>query len=144
MTINTTYRDQDLWIPEYFHKEFVDNRRLVNRGEPSAPFGRQVDLWWYALGIGVAAGEKSPLPGRNQLVRFNEGGILESDPWRITHLELLILGEQGEVAASSPSAVLQTANEYAATGFRILAEELRGVNDPQTHLMVTIARQPER
>ena len=94
MTSDTRYRDQDLWIPAFFHKEFVDNNRLVNRGDPRVPFGRQVDLWWYALGIGVAAGERSPLPGRDQLVRFNEGGILESDPWRITHLELLVLGNK--------------------------------------------------
>ena len=84
------------------------------------------------------------LPGRDQLVRFNEGGILESDPWRITHLELLILGEQGDEATSNPSSVLQTANEYAVTGFRILAEQLRGVIDPQTHLMGEIVRQAER
>ena len=144
MTSDTRYRDQDLWIPASFHKEFVDNNRLVDRGDPRAPFGRQIDLWWYALGIGVAAGERSPLPGRDQLVRFNEGGILESDPWRITHLELLVLGEQGDEATSNPSSVLQIANEYAVTGFRILAEQLRGVIDPQTHLMGEIVRQAER
>ena len=143
MTTDTRYRDQDLWIPAYFHREFVDNNVLVNRGDPRSPFGRQIDLWWYALGIGVALGERSPLPSRDQLVRFNEGGILESDPWRITHLELLILGEQGEEAASSPSTAVQTANEYASTGFRILAEQLRGVIDPQTHLMGEIVRQAE-
>ncbi len=86
----------------------------------------------------------TPLPGRDQLVRFNEGGILESDPWRITHLELLILGEQGDEATANPSSVLQIANEYAVTGFRILAEQLRGVIDPQTHLMGEIVRQAER
>ena len=140
MTSDTRYRDQDLWIPASFHKEFVD--RLVNRGDPRAPFGRQIDLWWYALGSGVAAGERSPLLGRDQLVKFNDGGIL--DLWRITHLELLVLGEQGEEATSNPSTVLQTANEYAVTGFRILAEELHGVIDPQTHLMGEIARQAKR
>ncbi len=144
MTRDARYRDQDLWIPTSFHNEFVDNNRLVNRRDPRAPFGRQIDLWWCALGIGVATGERSPLPGRDQLVKFNEGGILESDPWRITHLELLILGEQGDEASSNPSTVLQTANEYALTGFRLLAEELRGVIDPQTHLMGEIVRQANR
>ncbi len=144
MTGDTRYRDQDLWIPAYFHKEFVANNRLVNRGDPRTPFGRQIDLWWYALGVGVATGQRSPLPHRDQLVRFNDGGILGSDPWRITHLELLVLGEQGDAAISSVSNVIQTANEYAATGFRILAKQLRGVVDAQTHLMVEIARKAQR
>ena len=141
MTTDSRYRNQDLWIPAAFHREFVDSNILVNRGDPRIPFGRQIDLWWYAFGIGVAAGERTSLPSRDQLVRFNEGGILESDPWRITHLELLVLAEQGEEAASNPLTVVQTANEYAATGFKALTEQLRGIIDPQTHLMGVIARE---
>ena len=140
MTSQTRYRDQDLWIPASFHKEYVDSGRLVSRGDPRVPFGRQVDLWWHALGIGVARGARSPLPGRDQLVRFNDAGILESDSWRVTHLELLVLGELGEEKASDPATVVRTANEYAMTGFRILAESLRGIVDPQTHLIGEIAR----
>ena len=140
MTSQPRYRDQDLWIPASFHKEYVDNGRLVSRGDPRVPFGRQIDLWWHALGIGAADGSRSSLPGRDQLIRFNDAGILESDPWRITHLELLVLGELGEDGASDPTTVVRTANEYAITGFGILGELLRGIIDPQTHLIGEIVR----
>ncbi len=136
MITDSRYRNQDLWIPKSFHNEFVD--RLVKRRDPSIAFERQVDLWWYAFGIGVTISERTPLPIRSDLVRFNDGGILESDPWRITHLELLVLAEQDENAASDPAEVVQTANEYAMTGFRLLTEQLRGVIDLQLHLMAYI------
>ena len=143
MTSQPRYRDQDLWIPASFHKEYVDSGRLVSRGDHRVPYGRQIDLWWHALGIGAAQGIRSPLPSRDQLVRFNDAGILESDPWRITHLELLVLGEQGEGEASDPATVVRTANEYATTGFKILSESLLGIIDPQTHLVGEIVRQAE-
>ena len=137
MTTDSRYRNQDLWIPKPFHSEFVD--RLVSRGDPRIPFERQVDLWWYAFEVGVTEGAKTPLPSRDNLVRFNDGGILESEPWRITHLELFVLAEQGEDSASNPSIVVQTANEFAVTGFRLLTKELQGAIDPQLHLMVHVA-----
>ena len=111
--------------------------------DATVPFTRQVDLWRYALGIGVAMGERSILPSRGELTRFNDAGILTSDPWRITHPELLTLSEQGPDADTSPAAILQMANEYAVTGFRALGQELRAVADPQTHLIGAIARLTE-
>ena len=142
MTTDATYRDQDLWMLATFHREFVDTRILVG-GEARVAFTRQVDLWWYALGIGVAMRERSILPARDELTRFNDAGVLTSDPWRITHLELLMLSEQGAEADTSPAAILQMANEYAVTGFRALGQQLRAVADPQTHLIGAIARLTE-
>ena len=114
----------------------VSNDSLVSPTNPRAPFTRQVDLWWHALELGVTAGERTPLPTprRPDLSNFSEADILQSDPWRITHLELLVLGEQGVDAACNPATVITTANEYAMTGFRLLAEELRGQSDLQVHL----------
>ena len=140
MTSDARYRDQDLWIPTAFHKEFVETNILVSRGDPRAPFSRQVDLWWYALSVGVGMRERTPLPARTQLVKFNDGGILNSDPWRITHLELLMLSEQGPDGDNSSVAIAQMANEYAVTGFGALAEQLRAVADPQTYLIGAIVR----
>ena len=84
-------------------------------------------------------GEKTPLPDRPDLVRFNEAGILESDPWRITHLELLALAEQDEETAADPNRVLLLAHEYAMTGFNVLTQELRSVTDFQLHLLGYLA-----
>ena len=132
-----TYRYQNLWIPSTFRAEFVaSSDSLVSMTNPRAPFGRVVDLWWHAIELGVTAGERTPLPSplRPAVVNFSEADILQSDPWRVTHLELLVLGEQGVDAACNPAIVIQTANEYAMTGFRLLAEELRGQSDLQVHL----------
>ena len=130
------YRNQDLFLLKAFHTAF--RNRLVSRSDERAPFNRQVDLWWYALGLGVRQGVRTPLPRREALVKFNDGGILESDPWRITYLELLVLGEKGESNASNPVIVIQTANEYAMTGCNALGEELRGAIDPQLKLLSRI------
>ena len=138
MTIDAAaYRNQNLWLPSTFRTDFlVSNDSLVSPTNPRAPFTRQVDLWWHALELGVSASERTPLPTprRPDLSNFSEADILQSDPWRITHLELLVLGEQGVDAACNPATVITTANEYAMTGFRLLTEELRGQSDLQVHL----------
>ncbi len=137
MTTDSSYRYQNLWIPSTFRAEFVaSSDSLVSATNPRAPFSRQVDLWWHAIELGITAGERTPLPTpqRPDLVNFSEADILQSDPWRITHLELLVLGEQGVDAACNPTVVILTANEYALTGFRLLAAELRGQSDLQVHL----------
>ena len=141
MTTDSSYRYQNLWIPRTFHDEFVaSSDSLVSTRNSRAPFDRQVDLWWHAIELGVVAGERTPMPTplRPALVNFSEADILQSDPWRITHLELLVLGEQGVDAACDPGKVIQSANEYALTGFRLLAEELRSQSDLQVHLFSLI------
>ncbi len=136
MSNEPRYGNQDLWLPKSFHAEFRE--RLVDRSDMRTAFPRQVDLWWCALGIGVVEGFRTALPERDQLVKFNDGGILESDSWRITHLELLALAEEGQTAATNASAVVQIANEYAITGCSVLTDNLRGVVDTQSHLISLI------
>ena len=143
MTPGSEYRYQNLWIPSGFRADFVvQNDNLVSQTNPRAAFARQVDLWWHAMTLGVNAGERTPLPSpiRPGMVNFSEADILtgQSDHWRITHLELLVLGEQGVDAACNPATVISTANEYALTGFRLLAEELRAQSDLQIHLFSLI------
>ena len=133
MNTNPRYVNQDLFLLKAFHANFRD--RLVSQSDERAPFDRQVDLWWYAIGIGVRQGQRTPLPSREDMVKFNDGGILESDPWRISHLELLVLAEQGEEGASSAVTVIQTANEYALTGTVQLEKDLHGSIDPQMVLL---------
>ena len=133
MSIEPRYVNQDLFLPKSFHTEFKD--RLVDQSKEDAPFPREVDLWWYALGIGVSDGNRAALPNRDSLVKFNNGGILESNPWRITHLELLALAEEGEGAAANPRKVVQIANEYAVAGCASLVELLRGSIDSQPLLL---------
>ena len=118
MTSQPRYANQDLWLPKGFHAEFVENvNHLVHRSSSQAAFPRQLDLWWYALGVGVGEGRRTPVPDRDRLVRFARGDILEADPWRVTHLELLALAEEGEKAATNATTVVRIGNEYALTGF---------------------------
>ena len=72
MTTDSRYRDQDLWMPSGFHKEFVETNILVSRGDAWAPFARQIDLWWYALSVGVGMRERTTLPPRNQLGQIDK------------------------------------------------------------------------
>ena len=141
MTTGSEYRYQNLWIPSDFRADFVvGNENFVSQTNPRAAFSRQVDLWWHAMILGIKVGERTPLPTpiRPAMVNFSEADILSTDPWRIMHLELLILGEQGVDAACNPATVISTANEYALTGFRLLADELRAQSDLQVHLFTLI------
>lgn len=141
MTVTPRYGNQDLFLLKSFHREFKDS--LVDQSE-YAPFPRQIDLWWYMLGIGVnAEQQRVSLPGREHLVKFNDGGILEADPWRIAHLELLVLTEEGQSAASNPVRVVQIANEYAMTGCEMLVGGLRDTTEHQHYLIAyAIEREP--
>ena len=78
MTNQPRYGNQDLCCP----RASTQNSRtaLSTRSKVRSAFPRQVDLWWYAIGIGITEGHRTPLPDRDELVKFNDGGILESDP----------------------------------------------------------------
>ncbi len=138
MITEPRYGNQDLFLPKEFHTEV--RPKLVSQSNDDVPFSRQVDLWWYALNIGVSLGRKTPLPGRDDVVKFNDAGILESDPWRITQLELLVMGEQGEDAASNPATVIRLGNEYAFAGCDEIGADLRDKVDPQLHLLSRIGQ----
>ena len=103
----------------------------------ASPFARQVDAWWAAIAIGVQYGERTPLP--TDQVKFNDGGILNSDPWRITHLELLALAEGGDAAMlDKPAEVIRMVSEYANTGFPYLLDHLMGQTEPTLNLIMRL------
>jgi hypothetical protein len=120
------YASQDLFIAQEVSDRLSD---FVSRSEKDAkPFARQVDAWWLAIGVGVQLGERTPLPAKT--VKFNDGAILASDPWRITHLEALALAEEGEKVLERPSQVIRIASEYANGGFPWLLDQLLGEAEP--------------
>ncbi|HWA67416.1 MAG TPA: hypothetical protein VG899_13735 [Mycobacteriales bacterium] len=120
------YANQDLFIASDVRDRMDD---LVSRSAQDArPFARQVDAWWVALGIGVRLRQRTPLPDKT--VKFNDGTILATDPWRITHLELLALAVEGKGVLDSPAQVIRIATEYANAGFAWLIEKLLGEAEP--------------
>ena len=132
--LDNNYGNQDLLFASDL-QELLSN--YVSRGEKDGkPFPRQVDAWWLAIGIGVSIGTRSNLPQDTH--KFNDGGVLNTDPWRVTHLEALALAEEGDEVLESPRDVIRIANEYAHTGLRWLLDQLIGQAEPTLALMVSI------
>lgn len=133
------YANQDLFISQEVSDRIGD---FVSRSDKDAkPFARQVDAWWLAIGIGVKIGRRTPLPPPDKTVKFNDGGILSTDPWRITHLEALALAEEGEEVIDSPGQVIRIASEYANTGFEWLIDKMLGEAEPTLRLMNELEEQ---
>ena len=64
-------------------------------------------------------GQRTKLPEKQ--VKFNDGDILATDPWRITQLELLTLSELGIEALETPRATITMADRVRAHGLRLAA-----------------------
>ena len=128
--IENPYVSHDLLIDKKLHEIIAPH---VSHGK--RPFRRWIDAWWLGLCIGHHQVQRLPLPERSQCTKFNDGGILSSDPWRITHLELLVLAEEGEDALVKPARVIRLASEYANSGLKWIADELLGEANGTLRLM---------
>lgn len=126
--LKNRYASIDLHLINEVHTR-VDTLVSRSAGDP-APFERQIDLWWFGVGIGVAQGRRTPMPPAINITKFHTGVVLDSDPWRIVHLELLALAEEGKKALENPSRVIRIASEYANTGTLWLSNELVGEAEP--------------
>jgi hypothetical protein len=141
------YAAQDLYVPQQWHESYQRYTTLARsegRDLDGVPFPRMIDMWWAALGIGVREGQRSPL-GESP-VKFADGAILGSDPWRITHLGLIALAEEGETVLDRPAEVIRIACEFAATGSALLVEAMAGHARPMkplsTYLRTLLTEQP--
>lgn len=120
------YVNIDMFIPSDLHNR-IDSFVSQSDAEPR-PFERQIDLWWAGLALGVRIGNRTPMPEKR--VKFNTAAILSSDPWRITHLELLALVEEGQEVLNAPGRIIEIASEYANTGLRWIVDALLGEAEP--------------
>ena len=118
------YASQDLFVPKAFHDSY-ERYSKIGRSEgkdlDGAPFPRMIDMWWVALCLGVREDIRTPL---GDTVKFADGAILGSDPWRIAHLGVLALHLSGEEALDHPGEIIRMSCEYAATGAKQLIEEM--------------------
>jgi hypothetical protein len=112
----------DLLLDSNQHKVISDAVSRSADGEK--PFRRLIDAWWLALCIGVHIEDRKPFTGGT--TKFNDGAIFSSDPWRITHLQLLGLTWSGADALGQPSQIIQAANEYANGGIGWVVETIHG------------------
>lgn len=131
------YAQVDLFVSSSFHQRLLD---FVGRSDSeSFAVSRQVDLWWVAFCIGVVQNRREPLLPGAQRTKFNDASILSSDPWRITHLELLALAEEGVEALQNPGQVIRIASEYANGGMSWVLHELTAESVAAVALLQSIA-----
>lgn len=133
VTIANPYANLELRIPE---NEWDAVRRFTTTFRPEdgssvdidrSPFNRYVDLWWAALCLGVQEGRRLTPSNWHTFVT---GVVLNQDPWRIRHLELIALAERGTSVLDEPGKVVSIANEYAATGIPVLIDAMTGQVEP--------------
>ena len=137
------YATSDLFIAREYREQLTNFVDRLDDGGPTSksgvlrPFRRQIDAWWAALVLGVRSGQRTPLSTENRS-KFNDGSVLSSDPWRITHLDLLALAEEGPGMLDRPADVVRMANEYANGGFEELLGQLVGQPEPTLNLMLRL------
>jgi hypothetical protein len=121
-TIANPFDRSDLYVASQFHDAVLAS---VDRSDVYKPFRRQIDAWWLALAIGIQREHRKALTPTDR-VKFMDGTIFSSDPWRITHLQLLGLNWFGTEALNRPSDIITAANEYANGGFDWIVEAVAG------------------
>lgn len=140
MPVDTNpYATQDLYVPKEWHdsyQRYAIQARAEVRDLDVTPFPRMIDMWWVALCIGVREGRRSPLGERP--TKFADGAILSSDPWRVPHLGLIAVAEEGVNILERPSEVIKIACEYAATGSAWLVEVMAGHARPMKPLAAAL------
>jgi hypothetical protein len=133
VAIANPYVNLPLRIPDH---EWEAVRRFTTTFRPEdgkqtdidrSPFNRYVDLWWAALGLGVRGGRTSTPPKWHDFVT---GAVLNQDPWRIRHLELIALAKEGPGVLDEPGRVIGIANGYAAAGIATLIDTMTGQTEP--------------
>ncbi len=124
-------QNQDLKVPKKYLEsvqQFTMTKQQIGNREKNRdniPFMRYVDIWWLALCIGVQDGKKSVLASNKWHIFARAGEVLPSTPWRISHLQLIAIGESDDTnILTKPGAVITMANEYAATGLPLLIDNL--------------------
>jgi hypothetical protein len=123
--------NQDIFVPERYHEAFqryASTRKSGVEGIDASPFARMIDMWWASLCLGVRKGVR--LPVGEQRTKIIDAAILGTDPWRITHVELLAIADAGEEVLDRPAEVVRIASEYAVAGMKDLIEEMLPYPEP--------------
>ena len=129
------YVSQDLYLPRSFDDEFSDLLVSGKRGSDK-PFPRKVDLWWATICIGAALGQHHPVV--KDRVKFHTGQVFANEQWRVTHMELLALGREGEDALRRPLRVVEIAEEYGMAGIEWMIDKLRAATRPAIKLLMEL------
>ena len=117
--MSNPFAGSDIMIPDEYREHFD---AFVQKKEGRAaqpihqPFGRNVDMWFFAICLAVKKG-LTPATYSGKMYKAAEGVVLNSDPWRPTALTLLAIGETNDVSVvERPGDMLRIANGYALAG----------------------------
>lgn len=117
--MSNPFAGADIMVPEEYREHFD---AFVQKKEGRAaqavhqPFGRNVDMWFFAICLAVRKG-LAPATYSGKTYKAAEGVVLNSDPWRPTALTLLALGETNDITiVDRPGDMLRIANGYALAG----------------------------
>lgn len=129
------YVSQDLYLPRSFDDEFSELLVSGKRGADK-PFPRKVDLWWATICIGAALGQHRAVA--KDRVKFHTGQVFANEQWRVTHMELLALGREGDEALRRPIRVVEIAEEYGMAGIDWITDKLRASTKPAMKLLIEL------
>ncbi len=124
------FPNAELRIPDEFKNEMEMYTRTRPAGgerpDPQdAPLPRQVDMWFLAVCLGAAKGQRVVVPA-NKSHKFNTASIFDNDESRVELLELLAIAvEEDPYVIKDPRRVIEVANELAAGGLPLLVDMLR-------------------
>lgn len=117
--MSNPFAGADILIPDEYREHFD---AFVQKKEGRAaqpvhqPFGRNIDMWFFAICLAVKKG-LAPASYSGKTYKAAEGVVLNSDPWRPTALTLLAIGETNDVSVvERPGDMLRIANGYALAG----------------------------
>lgn len=129
------FPNAELRIPSEFQNEMEMYTRTRpgggDRPDPQdAPLPRQVDMWFLAVCLGAATGQRVALAA-NKSHKFNTASIFDNDESRVELLELLAIAvEDDPYVIKEPRRVIEVANELAAGGLPILVDMLKEGQGP--------------
>lgn len=86
--------------------------------------------------VGLREGRRSPLGDKP--AKFADGAILSSDPWRVAHIGLIAVAEEGPEVLERPGDVIRIVSEYAATGSEWLVQVMAGHAKPMKPLAAAL------
>ncbi|MES2450714.1 MAG: hypothetical protein V4610_09115 [Pseudomonadota bacterium] len=117
--MNNPFAGSDIMIPDDFREHFdsfVQKKEGKSAQPIHQPFGRNIDMWFFAICLAVKKG-LTPTTHAGKSYKAAEGVVLNADPWRPTALTLLAIGETGDVSiVDRPGEMLRIASGYAMAG----------------------------
>lgn len=117
--MNNPFAGSDIMVPEEYREHFdafVQRKEGKSAQAVHQPFGRNIDMWFFAICLAVKKGLK-PAAHSGKMYKAAEGVVLNSDPWRPTALTLLAIGETDDITiVDRPGDMMRIASGYALAG----------------------------